>query len=186
MGILSSLFGKTETLNNADVFKKYAKELLVIAKVQQTNANILKATVYLCFCQLACIHAIAKGKAAVFMDAMVDDAKKSVLDFQVKVGDLARSEAELEKILQDFPAAASVDQNTRINGLAAFEAIYFAFVEEIVSLISEKSGGPMGPHGYSAIVFLEALRGPGNGKDGFIEVSMKLTEMTGLVIKAFR
>jgi hypothetical protein len=135
---------------------------------------------------MACIHVVSNGAAAVFIDAMVEDVKNSILDLKMRVGDLARDNQELKRILGDFPSTAQVDELTTINGLAAFEAIYFPFVEEIVTEISENSKGPFGVHGYAAIKLLETLRGKGNGKNQMIEVSLELTEMTGEVIKAFR
>jgi hypothetical protein len=60
------------------------------------------------------------------------------------------------------------------------------FVEEIVPVIAKHTGGPMGVHGYAAIVVLEALRGKGNGKEGIIEVSFAIAEMGKAVIKSFR
>jgi hypothetical protein len=93
---------------------------------------------------------------------------------------------ELEKILSDFPAEADVDGDTTINGLAAWNAIYFTYVEEIVLEISNRSNGPLGSYGYAAIKVLEALRGNGQGKDDFMDVSFLITEMTGKVIKSFR
>jgi hypothetical protein len=70
--------------------------------------------------------------------------------------------------------------------LAAWNSIYFSFVQDVVIEISNKGDGPMGAHGYAAIKFLEALRGEGQGKDKFLEVTLLLQEMTGEVIKAFR
>jgi hypothetical protein len=120
------------------------------------------------------------------MDNMVEDAKNSVLALKMQVKELALNDVELERILNDFPSEAEVDGDTNINGLAAWNAIYFTYVEEIVLEISNRSKGPLGPYGYSAIKVLEALRGEGEGKDDFMDVSFLITEMTGKLIKSFR
>lgn len=187
MGILSSIFRKkSETKSCADIFKLYSTAILKLAHVNNSDANRLKATLYLCFAQLACIHHLAKGKASIFMDNMVEDAKNSVPDLKMKISELAMSEEELSRILSCFPVDAVVDGNTTVDGLTAYEILYSEFAEEVVISISNKTGGPLGPYGYSTILLLEALRGAGNGKEGIIEVSMKIQEMTGEVIKAFR
>ena len=186
MGFLSKLFNKNIQDSNIDVYKKYTDSILLLSKIPLTDANKLKASVYLCFAQLACIHVVSKGKAVVFMDAMVSDVKESVSDLKIQIGDLANDDDELQRILKNFPQAAQVDAFTTVNGHAAFQAIYSQFVEEIVTEISVNSNGPFGPHGFAALKLLEALRGKGKGKDEMLETSMKLTEMTGEVIKAFR
>ena len=52
------------------------------------NANKLKATVYLCIAQIACLHIVSNGATASFIDAMVEDVKKSILELKMKVKDL--------------------------------------------------------------------------------------------------
>ena len=177
---------KDKEESNSDVFANYATLILQKANIKNTDANILKTTVYLCFAQVACLNVATQGQSRVFMDNMVEDAKKSVLALKMRVRELAQSDDELERILSDFPAEADVDGDTNINGLAAWNAIYFTYVEEIVLEISNRSKGPLGPYGYAAIKVLEALLGKGQGKDDFMDVSLLITEMTGKVIKSFR
>lgn len=186
MGFFSNLFGKTED-SNVFVYSQYAKKVLATANIQINDANLLKTTVYLCIAQIACLHSISADKTRPFIDNMVEDAKNAILSLKMKVGDLANSDEELSKILEDFPQEANVDEVTTINGLAAWNAIYFGFAEEVIVEISTRGqGGPMGAHGYAAIKLLEALRGKGQGRENFMEVTMLLQEMTGKVIKAFR
>lgn len=186
MGFFSNLFGGKEKKSNIDVYSAYAKKILAAANLPANDANLLKGTVYLCFAQIACLDAVSQGKSRPFIDDMVEDAKNSILGLKMKVKDLATSNEELEKILEDFPTEADVDGNTTINGLAGWNALYFSYVQDIVVEISKRGNGPMGPHGYAAIKFLEALRGKGQSENDFMEVTMLLTEMTGEVIQAFR
>lgn len=70
--------------------------------------------------------------------------------------------------------------------MAAWNAIYFGFAQDVIVEISKKGqGGPMGTHGYAAVKFLEALRGKGQSRSDFMEVTILMQEMTGEVIKAF-
>jgi hypothetical protein len=186
MGIFSSFFKTKVAVSNTENFKNYTIKLLNTAHVPINDANVLKATVYLCFAQIACLNVATEGQSRDFMDNMVEDAKNSVLVLKMRVKDLAQSDDELERILSDFPPEADVDGDTNINGLAAWNAIYFTYVEEIVLEISNRSKGPLGPYGYAAIKVLEALRGKGQGKDDFMDVSFLITEMTGNIIKSFR
>jgi hypothetical protein len=186
MGFLSNLFGGKEKKSNVEIFSQYTKRILNAANIRITDANLAKGTVYLCFAQLACLQSISAVKTRPFIDNMVEDAKNSILSLKMKAGELATNDDELKKILEDFPQEADVDEHTTINGLAAWNSIYFGFVQDVVIEISNKGDGPMGAHGYAAIKFLEALRGEGQGKDKFLEVTLLLQEMTGEVIKAFR
>jgi hypothetical protein len=186
MKFFSNLFGSKDN-SNVFVYSEYAKKILAESKLQINDANLLKATVYLCFAQIACLNSISAEKTRPFIDNMVEDAKSSVLSLSMKVGDLALSDDELAKILKEFPKEASVDKETKINGLAAWEVIYFGFAKEVIIEIANRGkGGPMGVHGYGAVKLLEALRGEGQARDNFMEVTMLLNEMTGKVIKAFR
>ena len=186
MGFFSSFLKPKVAVSNTENFKNYTIQLLNTAHVPNNDANILKTTVYLCFAQIACLNVATQGKSRVFMGNMVEDAQNSVLALKMRVRELAQNDEELERILSDFPAEADVDGDTNINGLAAWNAIYFTYVEEIVLEISNRSKGPLGPYGYAAIKVLEALRGKGQGKDDFMDVSFLITEMTGKVIKSFR
>ena len=177
---------KDKEQSTQDVFANYSTLFLQKANIKNTDANKLKTTVYLCFAQVACLNVATQGKSRAFMDNMVEDAKNSVIKLKMRVKELAQSDDELERILSEFPAEADVDGDTNINGLAAWNAIYFTYVEEVVLEISNKSKGPLGPYGYAAIKFLEALRGNGQGKDDVMDVSFLITEMTGKVIKSFR
>jgi len=186
MGILSKFFGGQSKKSNTEVFSSYVTLFLETAGLKSSDANRLKTTVYLCIAQMACLHVVSNGASAVFIDAMVDDAKKSILQLKMKVKDLALTEYELRKILSDFPPQAAVDGETTVNGLAAFQAIYFPYVEELVTEIADHTQGPFGVHGYASIKILEALRGKDNIEEGIMKTSMLLTRMTGEIIKAFR
>jgi hypothetical protein len=185
MGIFSNLFGQKKS-TNTDVFSKYAVRALKSLDMPINDANKLKVTVYLCFAQMALLHLIAKGAANVFIDKMVEDAKDSILDLQMKVKDLAKNNDELIRILSDFPEEAGVTGDTTVNGLAAWDAVYLTYVEEVVPEMASRPTGPMAPYAYPAIKIQEAMQGTGPSSDKLMERVQVITEMTGEVIKAFR
>ncbi|MCX8482375.1 MAG: hypothetical protein ORN50_02255 [Crocinitomicaceae bacterium] len=186
MGIFSSIFGSEKKLTVAEIYNNYSCDILKTINLPVNDANRLKASVYLLFAQLASIHVISNGTYQQYMDGMVEDVKNSVKPLSMKAGALATSNEELKKILSDFPAQASVDKDTKINGLAGFNGIYFPFVSEVVTDIGKHTGGPMGVHGYAAIRVLEGLRGKGKSEENFMEVTFKLTEMTNDLIHTLR
>lgn len=186
MNFFTKMFHKEVKKSNTDVFESYVTLMLQSANIKITDANRLKATVYLLYAQLACLHIASKGTSAVFVDALVDDVRKSILTLTMKVKDLAQNKTELKRIISGFPKQAGVDGDTTVNGLAAFEAIYFQYFEEVIKDIASHTDGPMGCHGYAAVKFLEALKGKRGADSNMLESSMLMTQMTGEVIKAFR
>jgi len=186
MGILSSIFGSSKKTSIGDIYSNYSSDILNSVNIPINDANKLKATVYLLFAQLAAIHVVTKGSYQRYMDGMVEEVKNSVKPLTMKAGELAINDEELDYILSEFPSEANVDKDTKINGLAGFTGLYFPFVSDVVTDIGKHTGGPMGVHGYAAVRVLEGLRGKGNGKDGMIEVALKLTEMTNELLKSLK
>jgi len=186
MGILSSIFGSSKKTSIGDIYSNYSSDILNSVNIPINDANKLKATVYLLFAQLAAIHVVTKGSYQRYMDGMVEEVKNSVKPLTMFVSELAINDEELNCILSEFPREANVDKDTKINGLAGYTGLYFPFVSDVVTDIGKHTGGPMGVHGYAAIRVLEGLRGKGNGKDGMIEVALKLTEMTNELLKSLK
>ena len=186
MGILSSIFGSSNKTSIGDIYANYSSDILNTVNIPINDANKLKATVYLLFAQLAAIHVVTKGSYQRYMDGMVEEVKNSLKPLTMYVGELAINDEELNYILSEFPREANVDKDTKINGLAGYTGLYFPFVSDVVTDIGKHTGGPMGVHGYAAIRVLEGLRGKGNGKDGMIEVALKLTEMTNVLLKSLK
>ena len=176
----------SKQLTIAEIYKKYATEILIAAKFPISDAATLKATVYLLFAQLASIHVATRGTHQEHMDLMVEEVQNSVEPLSMKIGELITSAEELQSILDAFPSEAEVDEETDINGLAGFSGLYFPCVADIVTDMGINTDGPMGVQGYAAIKVLEGIRGKGNGEEGMIEVALKLTEMTGELLKTFK
>ena len=172
----------------SEVYKDATLKVLDVINLKKSDANKLKTTAYLLMAMIACLEAIAKGKARPFIDDMVSDVHSLVKDYKMRVSELATNDAELEKILQGFDDEHGVDGDTTVNGYAAFTAIYSGFTQDVVVDIYEHRGDGNGSnvYPYASNVILEALRGKGKGSQNFIEVSMIVTQMMGDVIKAFK
>jgi hypothetical protein len=184
MGILSSLFG-TKKKSNSEIFIIYTDKILDEAEIPKTDANKLKVTVYLLLAQLGILNVVGDGKAIPFLDNLAQDAKDSIKNSPViQLKELARNDEELEKILSDFPASANLNGDVKVHGLAAFEAIYFSHVEEIVSEITNTTRE--GVFLIATLKLLEAMLEKEEAKSKSLFVSFVVTEMTGEVIKAFR
>jgi hypothetical protein len=117
---------------------------------------------------------------------MIEDVQEITSNLSMIVSELANSDEELEKILLFFDEEHGVDKDTRINGVAAFDAIYFTWFKEIIADIYHHRGDGSNVFPYASIVVLEALMGKDKAEDKFIEVSIIITKMMGDVIKAFR
>ena len=176
----------SKQFTTAAIYKKYANEILIAAKVPVSDAATLKATVYLLFAQLASIHVATPGTHQEHMDVMVEEVQNSLEPLSMKIGELTTSFEELQSILDAFPSESDVDEDTNINGLAGFSGLYFPCVADIVTDMGTNTDGPMGVQGYAATKVLEGIRGKGNGEEGMIEVALKLTEMTDVLLKTFK
>jgi hypothetical protein len=173
----------SKNITTAEIYKKYANEILIVAKVPISDASTLKATVYLLFAQLASIHLVTRGTYQEHMDLMVEEVQNSVAPLSMRIGELTTSFEELESILGAFPIEADITEDTNINGLAGFSGLYFPCVADIVTDMGTNTDGVQG---YAAIRVLEGIRGKGNGQEGMIEVALKLTEMTGELLKTLK
>ncbi len=193
MSFFSGISDVEDNPPNSKIFSRYAQKLLEEVDLPINDANTLKATVYLCFSQIACIAKMTRGKIENSMmegliENMVKDAVTSIKGLgMITIGDLATNEEELNRILSGFPQEAEVDKTTSVNGLGAWDAVYLSHVEEIVPDIVEKfDDESSGFYGRAALKTLEGLRGPGNQSEKFMEVNSLITVMTGEVIKALR
>ena len=86
-----SNFESSKQITTAEIYKKYANEILIAAKVPISDAAKLKATVYLLFAQLASIHIATRGTYQEQMDLMVEEVQNSVGPLSMKVGELTTS-----------------------------------------------------------------------------------------------
>jgi len=173
MGFLSKIFGGKKTITSVltctqnNIFELYGE-------VEPTDAQKMKASVYLCLSGMAILNDAGGGKLQNAIDALVNETRELTKPYSMRVQELSNNDEQLEKILSDFPAEAQVTGATRVNGLAAFEALYFSMGKELMNDIISHTGGPMGIPGYASIVVADGIFGEGKSKEHFIEISMEL------------
>jgi hypothetical protein len=184
MGLLSSLFG-IKKKSNVEVFRLYAEKILDETEIPKTDANKLKVTVYLLLAQLGILNVVGDGKAIPFLNNLAQDAKDSIKNLpMIQIKDLAKNDEELQKILSDFPASFNFDGDVKVDVLAAFEAIYFSHVEEIVAEIVNTN--KQGVFLLATLKLLEGMIESDEAVSKSIFTSFVITEMTGELIKGFK
>lgn len=141
---------------------------------QPTDAQKMKASVYLCISGIAILNDLGGGQLRRAIDRLVEETRELTKPLSMRVEELSNNTEQLEKILADFPKEIEITGSTKVNGLAAFEALYFSMGEELMNDILSHKGGPMGVPGYAAIVVADGIFGEGRSKENFMEVSMQL------------
>lgn len=142
-----------------------------------TDAQKMKASVYLCISGIAIINDLGGGNLRHAIDKLVEETRELTKPLSMRVEELANNAEQLEKILAYFPRD-QVTESTTLNGLAAFEALYFALGQELMNDILVHNKGPLGVPGYAAIVVADGIFGEGRSKENFMEVSMQLLLFT--------
>ena len=183
MGILRKLFsGKrsfssvlVDTQNN--IFNIYGVN-------RPTDAQKMKASTYLCISGIAILNDAGSGAVPHVIDKLVDETRELTKSLSVYVEELSNSPEQLTKILADFPDDIQVTGSTRVNGLAAFEALYFSMGEDLMNDILSHNRGPMGTHGYAAVVVADGIFGEGKSAEHFMELSMEFLNFTKGLIEA--
>jgi predicted DNA-binding ribbon-helix-helix protein len=148
-----------------------------------TDAQKMKASVYLCIAGIAILNDLGAGRLRPVIDRLAEETKNLTSSLKVKVSDLANDADQLKKILAEFPVDAKVTESTTLNGLAAFEALYFTFGPSLMQEIITRGDGPMGVSGYAAIVVGDGIFGKGGSKDHFLEISMELMQYSKALIE---
>ena len=177
MGILNKLFGGRKSITSVLVSTQN-NIFNIYGVTKPTDAQKMKASVYLCISGIAILNDLGGGKLRHAIDALVEETRELTKPYSMRVEELSNSIEQLEKILADFPKEAKVTESTRVNGLAAFEALYFSMGEELMNDILTHKGGPMGAPGYAAIVVADGIFGKGKSKENFMEISMELLNFT--------
>ena len=149
-----------------------------------TDAQKMKASVYLCISGIAILNDLGGGQLRHAIDNLVNETRELTKPLRMRVGELANNVEQLEKIISDFPGDIQITGSTTVNGLAAFEAMYFSMGQDLMNDILTHNQGPMGTPGYAAIIVADGIFGDGKSKDKFMEVSMVLLDFTKALTEA--
>ena len=137
-----------------------------------------KASVYLCISGIAILNDLGGGQLRNAIDNLVNETRELTKPLKMRVGELANDAEQLERIISDFPNDIQITESTTVNGLAAFEALYFSLGQDLMNDILSHNQGPMGTPGYAAIVVADGIFGEGKARDKYMEVSMELLNFT--------
>ena len=132
----------------------------------------MKASVYLCISGMAILNDLGGGKLQHAIDALVNETRELTKPYSMRVDELSNNDEQLKKILRDFPKEAQVTGTTRVDGLGAFEALYFSMGEELMNDILAHTGGPMGAPGYASVIAVDGIFGEGKSQEHFMEASI--------------
>jgi len=132
MGFLKKLFGNSKTISSIllntqnNIFRIYGVN-------SPTDAQKMNISVYLCISGVAILNSLDADKLQHVMDNLIEDTKILTKPLKMRISDLSNTADELKLILAEFPNGSQVTESTIVNGLAAFEAIYFSMGEDIVN-----------------------------------------------------
>lgn len=189
MGLFKALFGGNKNIKNVSAtFTKTQNNLFRLYGVSNPNDALkMKASLYLCIAAIAMINDMrgsADGASTEkIIDKIVEDTREITKPLSMKVSELANDAKDLKLILSKFPVP--IDADTKVNGLAAFEALYSSKVETLVKDILSHNSGPMGSSGYAAIVVGDGIFGAGKSKDHFIEVGYEVSSFISQLLRTF-
>ena len=177
MSILSKLFGNKKKF--ATVLVNMQGSLFRIYGVSSpSDAQKMKSAVLLCVTAMAILNNLAGVKARPTIDRLVNETREFTKPLSMRIEELAKGKAELEKILAQFPSEGQVTGSTRVNGLAGFEALYFGIGEELMNDMLAHREGPNGVLGYATIAVVDGIYGDGESKKHYMEVKMAFLNFT--------
>jgi len=190
MGFFNGLFGTSKSIS-AIITNTQNNIFNIYGIKNPSDAKKMKASVYLCIAGIALLNELGSNSRSDVMkkiiDKIVGDTRELTKPLSMKVGELANDKEDLKLILSGFPV--QFDENVRVNGLGAFEALYLSKVEKLMNDILTHNGGPMGCTGYATIVVTDGIFGAGTdardkASDNFMELSMQISTFIKNLIDA--
>lgn len=183
MSFFKKVFGREKNITSA-MLSTQNKIFEIYSVAHPSDAQKMKASVYLCISGIAILNNLGGGQLKYAIDNLVNETKEITKPLRMRVGELANNQEQLEKILSDFSRQAQVTESTPVNGLAAFEAMYFSMGQDLVNDILAHKQGPMGATGYAAIVVADGIFGEGKARERFMEMSMELANFTEKLVES--
>lgn len=183
MSFFKKVFGGKKGISSVLV-NTQNKIFSIYGVTHPTDAQKMKASVYLCIAGIAILNDLGGGRLRHAIDKLVEETKELTKPLKMRVGELSNTAEQLRRIHSDFPKDIQITEATTVNGLAAFEALYFSMGEELMNDILSHNQGPMGASGYAAIVVADGIFGKGKSKENFMEVSMELLDFTKELVDA--
>lgn len=179
MGILDKLFSGKNSFSSVLV-ETQNKIFEIYGVAKPSDAQKMKATFYLCISGIAIMNDQGAGAVPHVIDKLVADTRELTKPLSMYVEDISNSPDQLEQILWELPDGAT--GSTRVNGPAAFQAMYMSIGEDLMNDIVSHHQGPMGTPGYAGVIVVDGIFGEGKATEHFMEVCMQMLSFTkGLV-----
>ena len=183
MSFFSKVFGRKKTITSV-ILNTQSRIFEIYSVSHPTDAQKMKASFYICISGIAILNHFGNVQMKHGIDNLVNETRDLTKSLTVKVSELANNMEQLEKITSGFPSDTEITESTNVNGLAAFDAMYFSMGHDLMNDILMHSKGPMGLPGYASIVVADGIFGEGESKDKFMEISMELLNFTKELAKA--
>lgn len=177
-----------------DLFKKrtYARILnessdktlrLLTGRVSFTEAEQFRGVLYTTIIAIGLINSFRVPGVERLIDAISDDAKKSIEILSFRLSEVAITEEEKSAVRSHLPSSFGVDSDPRTNGGFVFPILFNAFGPAITQdMFSKGLDGPFGPAGYAATVISTKLA-IGSGVQNFMGLSMEMDRLLGELLK---
>lgn len=171
MGLLNRLFGSKKSytsvlINTQDkIFKMYGVN-------NPTDAQKMKASVYLCIAGIAILNDLGDGRLRYAVEKLAEETRELTKPLSMLAEELSNNAEQLKKILEELQITTG---STRLNGLAAFEALYFSMGETLMNDMLMRKEGPGGIVGYAPRVVGNGIFGEGRSREHYLELTMQLS-----------
>lgn len=173
MGLFGNLFGSKKSYTS--VLINTQNNIFNIYGVNQpTDAQKMKASVYLCIAGLAILDDLGCAKLRHSSDRLIAEAIELTDPLSMRLEELSNNTEQLDMILSDFPKESQVTGSTNVNGLAAFKSLFSSMIETLMIDFSRYKNSPTGPAGYAPFVVGDGIFGEGRSQEHFMELTMQL------------
>ena len=184
MGLFGKLFSGNKGF--ASVIVETQNKLFKTYGVSQPNdAQKLRASFYLCISGMAILNEAGAGRAPIrgVIDRLVADASELSKPLSVVARDIWENSTENQnKIQSQLPRGTT--ELTKLNGLAAFDALYASLGQDLMTDILSHNKGPLGTPGYAGIVVVDGIFGKGRAEEHFMDITMQMLEFSRGLSKA--
>lgn len=183
MSFLKNIFGYKRSFA-AILTSTQNKIFNIYGLVQPTDAQKMKAFFYLCIAGIAILNDMGRGRLPhSVIDKLVEETRELTKPLRMQICELSNNEEQLAKILSDFPNDLEITETTAVNGLAAFEAMYFSMGRELMNDILTHNQGDFGIEGYAAIVVAHEIFGEERAKQNWMEFWVEFNNFIDELIK---
>jgi hypothetical protein len=181
MGFINRIFAPKEDPLKCALLETQMAILQLYGVSKPTAAQKVKTSVYLCIAVTAILNDFRGSQARKLIDRVAGESGRLVTPLRMLVRELANDDEELTQVLATFPPDLKISALTSINGLGAFDALYHAMVQPLISEIWAHRDGPTGTQGYASIVVARGLFGKSEGDEKmaqcFVPTMFQLNEL---------